>query len=124
MAAQYFYIIWRSGRLRASVLSTTLVHPCTSSKDMYKKVQISGEVSEWPKEHAWKVCIRLFVSRVRIPPSPPYKQKSPTCFSGRAFLFMGVRADENPLKIMCVLPQLFACPLGICSCFALLPTSM
>ncbi len=32
----------------------------------------SGEVSEWLKEHAWKVCIRLIpVSRVRIPLSPP-----------------------------------------------------
>ena len=32
-----------------------------------------GEVSEWLKEHAWKVCKRLnTASRVRIPPSPPY----------------------------------------------------
>ena len=31
----------------------------------------NGEVSEWLKEHAWKVCIRLRVSRVRIPLSPP-----------------------------------------------------
>src|SRR3954470_21833049 len=31
-----------------------------------------GEVSEWLKEHAWKVCKRLIpASRVRIPPSPP-----------------------------------------------------
>jgi hypothetical protein len=30
-----------------------------------------GEVSEWLKEHAWKVCIPERVSRVRIPPSPP-----------------------------------------------------
>ena len=33
---------------------------------------IYGEVSEWLKEHAWKVCKRLNpASRVRIPPSPP-----------------------------------------------------
>ena len=25
----------------------------------------------WPKEHDWKSCIRLSVSRVRIPCSPP-----------------------------------------------------
>lgn len=31
-----------------------------------------GEVSEWLKEHAWKVCIRLRVSRVRIPLSPRF----------------------------------------------------
>ncbi len=34
-----------------------------------------GEVSEWLKEHAWKVCIRESVSRVRIPPSPPYSNE-------------------------------------------------
>ncbi len=31
-----------------------------------------GEVSEWPKEHAWKACVRFTVPRVRIPPSPFY----------------------------------------------------
>ena len=34
-----------------------------------------GEVSEWLKEHAWKVCIRESVSRVRTPPSPPYSKE-------------------------------------------------
>ncbi len=34
-----------------------------------------GEVSEWLKEHAWKVCIRETVSRVRIPLSPPAPAK-------------------------------------------------
>ena len=29
-------------------------------------------MSEWPKEHAWKACVRLAVPRVRIPPSPPF----------------------------------------------------
>ena len=29
-----------------------------------------GELSEWLKEHAWKVCILERVSRVRIPHSP------------------------------------------------------
>ena len=33
-----------------------------------------GEVAEWLKAHAWKVCIRFIaVSRVRIPVSPPNK---------------------------------------------------
>ena len=32
----------------------------------------SGEVAEWSKAHAWKVCRRETVSRVRIPVSPPY----------------------------------------------------
>src|SRR4030066_21560 len=31
-----------------------------------------GEVSERFKEHAWKVCVRETVPRVRIPPSPPF----------------------------------------------------
>ena len=30
-----------------------------------------GEVAEWLKAHAWKACKHLFVSRVRIPLSPP-----------------------------------------------------
>ena len=35
----------------------------------------SGEVSEWLKEHAWKVCKRLnSASGVRIPLSPPVIQ--------------------------------------------------
>ena len=31
----------------------------------------NGEVAEWSKAHAWKVCRRETVSWVRIPPSPP-----------------------------------------------------
>ena len=30
-----------------------------------------GEVAEWLKAHAWKVCLRETVTRVRIPLSPP-----------------------------------------------------
>jgi hypothetical protein len=33
--------------------------------------QRAGQVAEWLKAHAWKVCIRETVSRVRIPPCPP-----------------------------------------------------
>jgi hypothetical protein len=32
----------------------------------------SGEVSERPKEHAWKACVRENVPWVRIPPSPNF----------------------------------------------------
>src|SRR6185369_15600871 len=32
----------------------------------------SGGVAEWFKAHAWKACIRETVSRVRIPPPPPF----------------------------------------------------
>jgi hypothetical protein len=31
-----------------------------------------GQVAEWSKAHAWKVCRRETVSRVRIPVCPPY----------------------------------------------------
>ena len=31
-----------------------------------------GEVAEWLKAHAWKVCLRETVTRVRIPLSPPF----------------------------------------------------
>ena len=47
--------------------------------------QSSGEVAEWLKAHAWKVCIRpKSVSRVRIPPSPPrstYRDERRLCFA-------------------------------------------
>lgn len=33
-----------------------------------------GEVAEWLKAHAWKVCLRETVTRVRIPLSPPVSQ--------------------------------------------------
>src|SRR5690606_7357360 len=46
-----------------------------------------GEVSEWLKEHAWKVCKRLNrASGVRIPLSPPDSPSAPQgafCVSGR-----------------------------------------
>jgi hypothetical protein len=29
-------------------------------------------VAEWLKAHAWKVCLGLNLTRVRIPLSPPY----------------------------------------------------
>lgn len=31
----------------------------------------NGAVAEWSKAHAWKVCRRETVSRVRIPVAPP-----------------------------------------------------
>jgi hypothetical protein len=31
-----------------------------------------GEVAEWLKAHAWKACLGETLTRVRIPPSPPY----------------------------------------------------
>lgn len=34
-----------------------------------------GDLSEWSNEPAWKACIRVTVSRVRIPRSPPYQVK-------------------------------------------------
>lgn len=33
-----------------------------------------GGVSEWPKEHAWKACVREIVPWVRIP-LPPTTQR-------------------------------------------------
>src|SRR5919202_5926721 len=38
-----------------------------------------GGVAEWLKAHAWKVCIRETVSRVRIPLPPPSDKFN--CFS-------------------------------------------
>ena len=36
-----------------------------------KKWNISGEVAEWLKAHAWKACKGVTLSWVRIPFSPP-----------------------------------------------------
>src|SRR5271168_5246996 len=36
----------------------------------------AGGVAERSKAHAWKVCIRETVSRVRIPPPPPLQSLS------------------------------------------------
>src|SRR3954466_6938899 len=36
----------------------------------------NGEVAEWLKAHAWKACLGETLTRVRIPPSPPYSQAS------------------------------------------------
>ena len=38
---------------------------------LYKFDAELRELFEWLKEHAWKACIRVPVSRVQIPHSPP-----------------------------------------------------
>ena len=38
----------------------------------FNKYILNGEMVEWFKAHAWKVCVLLKVPRVRIPVSPPY----------------------------------------------------
>ena len=35
-------------------------------------INILGEMAEWFKAHAWKVCVPSQVPWVRIPLSPPY----------------------------------------------------
>lgn len=56
------------------------IGPCGRLADRYSAASrcfgfgssgASGEVAEWLKAHAWKVCRRETVSRVRIPLSPP-----------------------------------------------------
>ena len=42
-----------------------------SEKTSVRLVRTCGGVAEWLKAHAWKVCIRETVSRVRIPLPPP-----------------------------------------------------
>ncbi len=61
---------------------------CTPDFIVNFALQIYGDVSEWLKEHAWKVCIWETVSRVRISPSPQ-KSKRPDN-SGR-LLFIGLK---------------------------------
>jgi hypothetical protein len=54
-----------------------------------------GEVSERLKEHAWKVCIREIVSRVRISPSPPSSEKPLEAMLPRAFCILVEQLSKN-----------------------------
>lgn len=40
----------------------------------------NGDLSEWSNEQAWKVCIRVTVSRVRISQSPLKTQRKSVAF--------------------------------------------
>ena len=74
-------LFWRrhnhQGQTRAEPISCriprpTVMLPLLCRVPAANAVYACGEMSEWLKEHAWKVCIRLIpVSRVRIPLSPP-----------------------------------------------------
>ena len=44
---------------------------CAGAMPLYCAPHLTGGVAEWSKAHAWKVCIRETVSRVRIPLPPP-----------------------------------------------------
>ena len=64
----------------------------------------NGEVAEWSKAHAWKVCRRETVSRVRIPVSPPEFLLIALCGCSLAGLPWCRRAGARP-----------AAPLGFCN---------
>jgi hypothetical protein len=40
-------------------------------RPVYPPFSLAGQVAEWLKAHAWKVCNGESRSRVRIPPCPP-----------------------------------------------------
>jgi hypothetical protein len=46
-----------------------------------------GGVAEWLKAHAWKVCIRETVSRVRIPLPPPGTKRHPSLLRRKSLEF-------------------------------------
>ena len=52
-----------------------------------------GEVAEWLKAHAWKVCLRETVTRVRIPLSPPDLQP----FAARIARYGSAQDDSDSL---------------------------
>ncbi len=81
----------------------------------------SGEVQEWLNWHAWKVCRRATVSRVRIPLSPPGEERSG--FILAVFLFVRKRiqtlASGSPRQLAGH-PSLLKSPLlQICLCLHL-----
>ncbi len=66
----------------AGILIENKIGECQSGRpDSYRESKLEslnenkiGDLSEWSNEQAWKVCIRVTVSRVRIPQSPPKAQ--------------------------------------------------
>src|SRR5271170_4917711 len=59
----------------------------------------AGGVAERSKAHAWKVCIRETVSRVRIPPPPPIQNR--TANAGRSRFYAaggGERSEQVALR--------------------------
>src|SRR5262249_10736112 len=48
-----------------------LVDSKAACPERAKRVESSGEMSEWLKEHAWKACVGETLPWVRIPLSPP-----------------------------------------------------
>ena len=70
----------------------------------------SGEVSEWLKEHAWKVCKRLNrASGVRIPLSPP-DQCKPLFTQGFLLFWKIIRRDKNRDTTRCEFPTISSAP--------------
>ena len=60
----------RPGGWPRCTLPGTSVLSASASQDRLWSV---GGVAEWLKAHAWRACIRVTVSRVRIPLPPPPK---------------------------------------------------
>ena len=55
-----------------------------------------GEVSEWLKEHAWKVCIRQRIGGSNPPLTAIFKMQSSYESTGFFLLYSPKRGDENP----------------------------
>jgi hypothetical protein len=72
------WIVWKMRRAFTAKEALLLGYATAGSNFIFQmnrislhlRSKLSGEVSEWPNEQAWKVCILARVSRVRIPPSP------------------------------------------------------
>src|SRR5271165_712289 len=54
-----------------------------------------GGVAERSKAHAWKVCIRETVSRVRIPPPPPTQNRTANADRSRFYAAGGDQCSEQ-----------------------------
>jgi hypothetical protein len=48
-----------------------VTHSSRIGRVVVRRHRLSGEMTEWPKVHDWKSCVRATVPRVRIPLSPP-----------------------------------------------------
>src|SRR3954452_19039216 len=76
-----------------------------------KSLNLSGEMSEWLKEHAWKACVGETLPWVRIPLSPPiHAHVFPNVFAeiiGNTFLSATARQRRGFAGILKDLAAIF-----------------
>lgn len=61
----------------------------------FRLARSAGEMSEWPKEHAWKACVGATLPRVRIPLSPFSNSSRPSASTSKGSHISGTRLPSS-----------------------------